>query len=162
MSYPVDAFVRASPDTAPKGTLMYVRDFWILTAEIPVPTGTKRKSLILTGANSGKYFDALQDESALAIAPGVTFELRVADPTSRVANGTYPPPAAAVVPADGAPQIWLRHPDSEHSRRGFYLDGTPVQGEEHEHRPFVYLSSYEVWLTREGKPLDDKPLFTVG
>ncbi len=62
----------------------------------------------------------------------------------------------------GGPQIWSRHPGSEHARRGFYLTGNLVEGEEHENRPYVYFKFYEVWLNREGKPLSDKALFAVG
>lgn len=162
MSYPLDAFARVLSDTAPKGTLMCVRDFWTLTAEIQVSVGPKRKSLILTGNRAGRIFDHLEGVTGIAAAPGVTAVLRIADPTLRVADGSYPTPGAVVVPADGVPQIWVANPNSEHDRRGFRLDGGPVDGEEHEHRPFVYFKAYEVWLTRDGKDLSDKPLFVVG
>lgn len=161
MTHPVDAFVRACPDASPKGTLIYVRDFWILCVELEVPAGLKRKSLVMTGEQAGYLHDALQDEDGLAIAPGVAFQLR-ADPTSRIADGTYPAPGSIVVPPAGGPQIWSRHPGSEHARRGFYLNGNLVEGEEHENRPYVYFNSYEVWLNREGKPLSDNALFAVG
>lgn len=161
MSYPIDAFVRVLSDTVPKGTLMYVRGFWVLSAEIEVPAGVKRKSLILTGERAGRYFDQLERATGLAPAPNVNVELR-ADPTTSVADGTYPTPGAAVVGPDGLPQIWFCHPNSEHERRGFLLTGDQLDGEEHEHRPFIYFRAYEVWLKRDGKLLSDKPLFTVG
>lgn len=161
MSYPVDAFLRARPDASPKGTLIYVRDFWVLCVELEVPAGLKRKSLVMTGEKAGHLYDVLQDDNGLAIAPGVSIQLR-ADPTSRIVDGTYPAPGSIVVPPAGEPQIWSRHPDSEHARRGFYLNGIPVEGEEGQDRPYLYFKSYEVWLTRDGKPLSDKALFTVG
>ncbi|WP_125361830.1 hypothetical protein [Stenotrophomonas sp. 278] len=164
MSYPVDAFVRMSSGEAPNGTLMFLRDFWTLAAEIEVPAGPKKKSLMLTGNERGKFYDRLEgvNDIGIAIAPGVSFELRITDPTSRTADGTYPSPGAVAVTPDGRPQIWVCGPSSEHDRRGFYLNGGEVAGEEHEHRPFIYFKSYEVWLTRGGKTLSDKPLFVVG
>ncbi|MGE8247274.1 MAG: hypothetical protein ACN6RA_14765 [Stenotrophomonas maltophilia] len=161
MSYPANAFVRASVSQAPLGTLVYVRGFWTLNVEIHVPVGPKRKSLVMTGDNAGYLYDAFETHG-LATAPEVGVEIRISEPEGRTDDGGLPQPGVVVIPADGQPEVWARLPDSEFYKRGFKLNGESVQGEEHEGRPYIYFESYEVWLTRDGKALSDKPLFVVG
>ncbi|MFV7424015.1 hypothetical protein ACNPNN_13180 [Stenotrophomonas geniculata] len=161
MSYPADAFARARPAEAPEGGLVFLRGMWTFNAVAGTAEMPKRKSLILTGPEAGRVYDALLNQG-LSTAPGVEVEIRIPDPTTRVDDGRAPAPRAVVVPADGKPEFWGHHPNSEFERYGFKLDGSLVPGEEHEHVPFVYFTHYEVWLKRDGKLLSDKPLFVVG
>lgn len=161
MSYPADAFARALPAEAPEGGLVYLRGMWTFNVVAGTEEEPKRKSLVLTGPLAGHLYDALAHRG-LSTAPGVEIEVRIPDPTSRIDDGRAPSPRSVVVPADGNPQIWGHHPNSEFERSGFRLNGARVQGEEHELAPFVYFTHYEVWLKRDGKLLSDKPLFVVG
>jgi hypothetical protein len=160
MSYPADAFVRVKAADAPRGALVYIRDFWFLSTEIVLPAGQKRKSLVLTGEQSGVLHGEFPD-TGISTAPGIEVQVRIHDPQARVSDGSYPQPGNLVIPPSGAPQIWSRLPDSEFYRRGFTINGEPVDGEDHDHQPFIYFKKYEVWLLREGRALVDRPLFSV-
>ena len=67
--------------------------------------------------------------------------------------------AALVIPEDGGPQIWGRSTGPEGRRIGFTLNGLSAPQEDG--TPY-FIQTYEVWLTRDGKSLSNKPLFTVG
>jgi hypothetical protein len=79
-----------------------------------------------------------------------------------VADGSYPAPASVVIPETGLPEFWGHLGGSVVHRYGFQLTGKPTSGEEHEVLPIFQFKTYEVWLTRDGRDLSDKPLFTVG
>lgn len=160
MSYPADAFVRVKAAEAKKGSLVFVRDFWMLSTEIVLPTGPKKKSLIISGGEAGYLYNAFSD-IGIATAEGIEIQVRLRHPQERVSDGSYPQPGKLVIPPSGGPQIWSRLPESEFHRRGFTLNGDLVEGEDHEHQPFVYFNSFEIWLLRGGKSLSDSPLVSI-
>ncbi len=161
MSYPADAFVRSTGEKASNGSLLYLRGYWVLAAQFDTPAQPKAKILILTGPEAGKIYGRHSDYG-LCTAPGVTVEIRIPSPETAQADGSYPGPASLVIPEDGASQLWGHIAGAEQYRYGFTPNGEPVEKEEHEGRPFVQYTNYEVWLSRDGKLLSDKPLFVVG
>lgn len=160
MSYPVDAFVRCTSEKSRHGALVYVRDFWTFSTYFETPQGRQPKSLVLTGEYAGAIHGRFPDHG-LCTAESVQIEIRV-DVMNVVADGSYPAPASVVVPQGGVPEFWGHISGSLAHRYGFRLTGEPTSAEEHEAKPVFQFKAYEIWLTRDGKALSDKPLITVG
>ncbi|WP_313455247.1 hypothetical protein [Stenotrophomonas sp.] len=160
MSYPADAFVRVTNGRGPDGALVYVRDFWALMTHQHGLHGRVDKNLILTGKDAGAIYGRFSD-TGLATAPGVKAEVRIV-PEDRIVNGSHTTHSAVVISPEGGLQFWGHLQGSDAHRYGFFLDGSPVAEEEHELAPFVMFTRFQVWLSRDGLLLSDKPLFTVG
>jgi len=118
------------------------------------------KALVLTGSAAGAIHGRFSDYG-LCTAEDVQVEVRV-DPAKLVADGSYPAPMSLVIPEGGIPEFWGHIAGSVVHRYGFRLTGEPTSTEEHEALPIFQFQTFEVWLTRDGKPLSDKPLLTVG
>ncbi|MGH8038896.1 MAG: hypothetical protein ACREPD_14250 [Stenotrophomonas sp.] len=160
MSYPADAFVRVTDGQAPDGALVYVRDVWALITHLPGSQGRVDKTLILTGPEAGAIYGRFSD-TGLATAPGVNVEVRVL-PENRIVNGSHTTHSAVVISPQGGYHFWGHIQGSVAHRYGFSPDGSPVAEAEHELAPFVMFKKFEVWLSRGGQLLSDKPLFIVG
>ncbi|MDQ1062371.1 hypothetical protein [Stenotrophomonas sp. SORGH_AS_0282] len=158
MSYPANAFIRCACEEAPDGALIFVRGWWTLAGQTITPHQSNPKTIILAGDDVGAVYGRFSDRG-LCTAPGVKVELRISQPEDITTDGSRPTRAALVIPDEGGPQIWGHIPGAEGYRAGFGLDGISVP--QADGSPFYY-QRYEVWLTRDGKALSDKPLFTVG
>lgn len=159
MSYPATAFMRCTGESASDGALLFVRGYWTLAARTHTPDGVKPATLILTGSDAGKVHGRFSD-SGLCTSAEVSVEVRIVNPASVVTDESYPRRAGLVIPADGLPEIWGATPGAEGSRQGFKLNGSPVS--DSNGHPYLFFPSYEVWLTKGGKPLSNEPLFVVG
>lgn len=161
MSYPADAFIRSTGTQAHLGSLMFLRGGWVLSTRFETPKAPSERTLVLTGPDAGKIHGRFV-EHGLCTAPDVTTEVRISNLDKLSEQRSQAIPASVVIAEDGRSQLWGHIAGSPVHRYGFTLDGQPVEKEEHELEPFLQISSYEVWLRRDGKVLSDKPLFTVG
>ncbi|GEM_PF-3549726 len=161
MSYPADAFTKAIISEAADGTLLYVQGVWLLRTRFEAQEGVRKQVLVLTGPTKGAIHAAPND-FALATAPGVSLELRVSDPTT-IERDEDPAAPALVVAVDGRPELWGHLPTMPDIRYGYKADGSPAERPGYgEGGPVFQFSEFEVWLVRDGKPLSDGPLFTIG
>ncbi len=159
MSYPIDAFIRSTAESTPKGGLFYAGGNWWFRSDFIVPDGVRPNILALTGPQAGSIGRA-DNGTGLTLAEGYSWELRIKDPVdSAFSNDQLA--GTIVVKRDGTIEIWGHIIGVPEHRHGFTVAGDhSPQDHQQEERPYLHYRVYEVWLRdREDNLVGGRPLF---
>lgn len=159
MSFPVNAFVRATAKSVPKGSLFYAGGGWWFRSELILPAGVRQNIHALTGPQTGQIGEA-GDISGTTLGDGYSWEIRVKDYKDAALSDNQLA-GTIVVKADGSIEIWGHLIGVPEHKHGFNLAGDLTeQAHLAEERPYFFYRDYEVWLIgQDGKPVGGRPLF---
>lgn len=162
MSFPINAFVRATAKSIPKGGLFYAGGGWWFRSEFILPAGPRQNILALAGPQAGQIGEA-GDISGLTLGDGYSWEIRIKDYKDSALSDN-PLAGTIVVKADGSIEIWGHLIGALEHKHGFNLAGDLTeQANRPEERPYFSYRNYEVWLIDQGgNPAGGRPLFEAG
>ena len=160
MSYPASAFIRAIADEVPVGSLILLDTGWALRTFLQSPQGPVQQILMLSPGRAGNIY-AAPKANCFATSPKYGIEIRIKDPM-KVKEDAAPTSPLSLVVGQFASELWGHIAGAPLHRYGFKVDGSPSDvEEEHNNRPFIHFTSFEIWLSKAGQLVGSDPIVAV-